>query len=54
MPIGDVFASELMCYKDAATGRLITQFTSAKANSYPLYYFIPSHTADVRYLVFHS
>jgi hypothetical protein len=54
MPIGDVFASELMCYKDAATGRLITQFTSAKANNYPLYYFIPSHTADGRYLVFHS
>lgn len=54
MSIGDAFASELMCYKDAATGRSITQFSAAKANSYPLYYFIPSHTADGRYLVFHS
>ena len=54
MPIGDAFASELRRYKDTATGRSITQFTSAKANSYPLYYFIPSHTADGRYLVFHS
>ena len=41
-------------YNDPATGRAITQFTSADANSYPLYYFIPSHTADSRYVCFHS
>ncbi|MDA0989319.1 MAG: hypothetical protein O3A51_01030 [Verrucomicrobia bacterium] len=32
----------------------MTQYTSVKAHDYPLYYFIPSHTADGRHLVFHS
>lgn len=36
------------------TGRRTVQLTSAPANSYPLYYFVPSHTKDARYLVFHS
>jgi hypothetical protein len=54
MPIGDIFPSELKHHTDPDTGRSITQFTSAEANNYPLYYFIPSHTSDSRYLVFHS
>lgn len=41
-------------YADPETGRTITQYTSEPANSYPLYYFIPSHTADSRYVCFHS
>ena len=36
------------------TGRPWRQLTSGRANSYPLYYFIPSMTADSRYLIFHS
>jgi Tol biopolymer transport system component len=54
MPIGDIFPSERKQHTDPDTDRSITQFTSAEANSYPLYYFIPSHTSDSRYLVFHS
>ena len=37
-----------------STGRTIKQLTSAAANSYPLYYFIPTITPDNRYLIFHS
>ncbi len=54
MSIGDTHPSEMKQYNDPATGRAITQFTSADANCYPLYYFIPSHTADSRYVCFHS
>ena len=54
MSIGDAFPSELKRYADSASGRSVTQYTSADANSYPLYYFIPSHTRDGRHLVFHS
>lgn len=46
--------SELKTMHDPATGRTIRQYTSAKANSYPLYYFSPSITTDNHYLVFHS
>jgi len=48
MPIGDICPSELVSYTDPATNRHITQFTTADAHSYPLYYFIPSHTSDGR------
>ncbi|MBE85055.1 MAG: hypothetical protein CME21_21070, partial [Gemmatimonadetes bacterium] len=54
MSIGSTYPSEITHTTDAATGRSITQYTSAEANSYPLYYFIPSHTLDNRYVVFHS
>ncbi|MEE2754475.1 MAG: hypothetical protein VX910_10875 [Candidatus Latescibacterota bacterium] len=54
MPIGDIHPSELIRTTDPSTNRTITQFTSAEAHNYPLYYFIPSHTADGRYMVFHS
>src|SRR5262249_13653499 len=36
------------------SGRIVTQLTSARGNSYPLYYFVPSITTDNRFLVFHS
>ena len=39
---------------DASTGRLVTQFTAAAANSYPLYYFTTSLSNDGTYVVFHS
>lgn len=52
--IGDTLPAERLSYADPKTGRIITRYTSAAANSYPLYYFVPSHTADGRYLVFHS
>lgn len=45
---------ELKTYRDPDTGRTVRQFTSAKANSYALYYFSPSITTDNHYLVFHS
>ena len=46
--------SEWKTTRDAESGRALRQLTSAKANSYPLYYFVPSITGDNRYLVFHS
>ncbi len=52
--IGCTTPSERRSFADPATGRLVTCHTSAAANSYPLYYFVPSHTPDGRYLVFHS
>ena len=54
MAIGEISPSELKRTTDPSTGRSITQYTSVDANSYPLYYFIPSYTADSRHLVFHS
>lgn len=35
------------------TGRRAVQLTTGDAYCYPLYYFIPSLTADLRYLVYH-
>ncbi|HEX7346778.1 MAG TPA: hypothetical protein VF253_08290 [Candidatus Limnocylindrales bacterium] len=52
--IGDITAAEWRGFTDPETGRRVTQLTSAKANSYPLYYFVSSFTSDARYLVFHS
>ncbi|MGA3326714.1 MAG: hypothetical protein ABSF45_19790 [Terriglobia bacterium] len=46
--------AEWKALTDPETGRKIKQLTSAPANSYPLYYFSPSVTADSRYLVLHS
>jgi len=54
MAIGDISPAEWSTSVDSSTGRTIKQFTSAAANSYPLYYFIPTITADNRYLIFHS
>jgi hypothetical protein len=52
--IGDRWPSETTSFVDAGTGREVRRHTGARAHSYPLYYFVPSHTADGRYLVFHS
>ncbi len=54
MTIGTKTPAEWRTFNDQETGRVIRQLTSAPANSYPLYYFIPSITPDNRYLVFHS
>ncbi|WP_168119054.1 PD40 domain-containing protein [Paenibacillus sp. HB172176] len=54
MPIGTAFPAEALTLVDAGSGRTVRQWTSAKANSYPLYYFIPSITRENDYLVFHS
>lgn len=53
-PIGTVHPCEWREETDPATGRRLRRLTSAPANSYPLYYFVPSITDDGRYLVFHS
>lgn len=45
------FVSE---YTNPETGRYIRRLTAGRSNNYPLYYFIPSITADGRYLIFHS
>ena len=34
--------------------RRATQLTTGKGQKYPLYYFIPSLTKDLRYLIYHS
>lgn len=44
----------MLTYPDPVTGRTVRQLTEGDANAYPLYYFIPSHTADGRYLIIHS
>lgn len=52
--VGRKLPAEWKTFRDPATGRQVRQFTSARANSYPLYYFIPSITDDGRYMVLHS
>lgn len=52
--IGRDYPPELHRFRDPKTGRHIEQLTSGRSNSYPLYYFTPSITADGRYLVFHG
>lgn len=54
MTIGSRFPSELKTITDAQTGRTLRQFTSAAANSYPLYYFVDTITPDGGTLIFHS
>ena len=54
MTIGDKLPAEWKTTTDPQTGRTIKQFTSARANSYPLYYFIPTITPDGQTLIFHS
>lgn len=39
--------------KAPGTGRLTIQLTSGKGFCYPLYYFIPSLTCDLKYLIYH-
>lgn len=41
-------------FADADTGRSVRQLTAGGANHYPLYYFVPSHSADGRWMVVHS
>ena len=52
--IGAKLAAEAATFHDPQTGFTTRRLTSARANSYPLYYFTPSHTLDSRYLIFHS
>lgn len=52
--IGTALPPEMTIFRDPDTGRTVKQFTTAKANSYPLYYFTPSITSDGRYCVIHS
>jgi len=40
--------------KTPGTGRSAVQLTSGKGFCYPLYYFIPSITKDLKYLIFHK
>ena len=54
MPIGQHFLSPAHVFTDPETGRTIRQLTHGPANNYPLYYFIPSITADNRFLILHS
>lgn len=51
---GTELPAEAATRTDPETGRAVRQWTSARANSYPLYYFTPSITSEGRYLVFHS
>ncbi|MDP6779202.1 MAG: hypothetical protein QGI83_20785 [Candidatus Latescibacteria bacterium] len=54
MGIGERYPAEWETSEDEETGRIVQRLTTARANSYPLYYFVPSHTPDGRALVFHS
>jgi len=44
MAVGTTHPPEMSESVAPATGRTVRQWTSAPANSYPLYYFIPSIT----------
>ena len=52
--IGTVSPAEWKEVPDPDTGRDVTQLTSGRGHSYPLYYFVPSITRNQRFLVFHS
>lgn len=52
--IGDLSPPEWRHHVDPDTGREVTELTTGRGHSYPLYYFVPSITRDGRYLVFHS
>jgi len=52
--IGDISPAEWRTFTDPVTGRTVSQLTSGRAHSYPLYYFVTSFTSDARDLVFHS
>ncbi len=54
MSIGTQLPLEWKTTTDPHTGRTLRQFTSAAANSYPLYYFIDTITPDGKTLIFHS
>ena len=41
-------------FRDSKTGRKVIQLTSGRRFCYPLYYYIPTITKDLRYLVYHS
>jgi len=50
----DQLPAEFRDTTDPVTGLRLRQWTSAAAHSYPLYYFVPSHTPDGRWLVLHG
>ncbi|MEZ4637694.1 MAG: hypothetical protein R2856_22520 [Caldilineaceae bacterium] len=54
MSIGTQHPPEWKTTTDPQTGRTLRQFTSAAANSYPLYYFVDTITPDGKMLIFHS
>lgn len=49
----DFLPSELTEHRDVETGRRVRRFTAGPEHSYPLYYFVPSVTADGRFMVIH-
>jgi hypothetical protein len=54
MSIGTTLAAEWRTSTDLQTNKPFRQLTAARANSYPLYYFIPSITDQNDFLIFHS
>ena len=58
MGVGHELEAEWQSFTDPETGRLVREYTTDGANSYPLYYFIDSITPPAAgkpdYLVFHS
>ena len=49
MPLFDGFPR----FMAPETGRAVVQLTRGPSHAYPLYYFIPTFTADARYLIHH-
>jgi len=54
MAIGTRYPSERRTYRDAQTGRQVTQLTDSSAEDYHLYFYNPAVTPDGRYLIFFS
>ena len=52
MAVGTRYPSERRTYRDAQTGRQVTQLTNSPAEDYHLYYYNPAVTPDGRYLIF--
>lgn len=54
MAVGTRYPSERRTYRDAQTGRQVTQLTNSPAEDYHLYFYNPAVTPDGRYLIFFS
>src|SRR5919106_3153756 len=54
MTVGRTYAPEWRDYLDPLTGRRVRQLTDSPAEDYHFYFYNPSITPDVKYLIFSS
>jgi oligogalacturonide lyase len=54
MTVGRTYAPEWRDYPDPLTGRQVRQLTDSPAEDYHFYFYNPSITPDIKYLLFYS